>query len=221
MAFMTDFDKIRETMVETQIRAVKVTDGQVIDAFRATPRERFVPPHLRAIAYVDEDLRIKGDRFMTEPMVLARLLQAAAIGPSDAVLVIGCTTGYAVAVVARLAATVVGLEDDAELVAHADSALARLETDNGVVVTGTLEAGYPKQAPYDVIVIEGRCGELPEGIVDQLAPGGRLVTVMDEDGVGKAVTVRRGVDGSLARRTLFDASIPPLASFARAPGFRF
>jgi len=207
-------------MVESQIKTVKVNDESIIDALLMTPREIFVPEHLRSIAYVDEDLRIKGDRYVTEPMVLARLLQAAEVQVSDAVLVVGCTTGYAVALLARLVDTVVGLEDDAELVAHADKALSDLGIDNGVVVQGNLADGYPKQAPYDVIVIEGCCGEVPAGMTDQLAEGGRLVTVVDDRGVGKATLMRRGTGGALGRRILFDANVPPLRSFAREPEFQ-
>jgi len=217
---MVDFTKARQAMVEGQIKTVKVNDESIIDALLVTPREVFVPEHLRSIAYVDEDLRIKGDRYVTEPMVLARLLQAADTRSSDAALVVGCTTGYAVALLARLVDTVVGLEDDAELVAHADKALSDLGIDNGVVVQGNLADGYPKQATYDVIVIEGCCGEVPAQMTDQLAEGGRLVTVIDDRGVGKATLMRRGADGALGRRVLFDANVPPLRSFAREPEFQ-
>ncbi len=217
---MVDFARARQAMVESQIRTVKVVDERVIAALRETPREAFAPDRLRPVAYVDEDLRIGGDRYLTEPMVLARLLQAAEIGPSDAVLVVGCTTGYAVALISRLAETVVGLEEEPGFVAHADRALSALEIDNGVVVRGALETGYPRQAPYDVIVIEGRCGKVPDGLTAQLAEGGRLLTVIDDRGVGKAVLMRRGVGGAVGRRTLFDANIPPLRSFVREAEFQ-
>jgi protein-L-isoaspartate(D-aspartate) O-methyltransferase len=216
---MVDYAKARHTMVESQIRTVKVTDDRLIAALRATPREAFVPEHLKSIAYVDEDLRIKGDRYMTEPMVLARLLQAAEITPQDAALVVGCTTGYAVALVAALAETVVGVEDDAEMVASAERNLSEQGIDNTAVVQGVLNEGYPRQAPYDVILIEGRCGEIPVNLQEQLAPGGRMVTLTDERGVGKAVLLRRGTSGAVGSRILFDASVPHLRSFARESQF--
>lgn len=217
---MADFAAARRAMVESQIRAVKVDDERIVAAMRAIPREAFVPEHLRAIAYVDEDLRIKGERYMSEPMVLARLVQAAQVGPDDAALVVGCTTGYAVALLAALADTVVGVEDDAELVAHADRVLLSLEVDNGAVVEGRLADGYPRQAPYDVIVIEGRCGEVPERIAAQLAPGGRLVTVLGARHAGKAALMYRGAGGAIGRRVLFDANVPALRSFAREARFQ-
>ncbi len=216
---MSDYAQARHAMVESQIRTVKVTDDRLIATLRAAPREHFVPEHLKSIAYVDEDLRIKGDRYMTEPMVLARLLQAAEITPSDAALVVGCTTGYAVALVATLADTVVGVEDDAEMVTDADRNLSDLGIDNAAVVESPLNEGYPRQAPYDVILIEGRCVQIPDGIKDQLTPGGRLVTLIDDRGVGKAVLMRRGTSGAVGSRVLFDASVPYLRSFACEPEF--
>ncbi|MBC6439824.1 MAG: protein-L-isoaspartate O-methyltransferase [Rhodospirillales bacterium] len=217
---MVDFVKARKAMVDSQIRTVKVTDERILDALGDIPREVFLPEHLRSIAYVDEDLRIKCERYVTEPMVLARLLQTAEITASDAVLVVGCTTGYAVALVSHLAETVVGLDDDPEFVAHADRVLSDLGVDNGVVVEGELVEGYPRQAPYDVIIIEGRCGEVPDGITEQLADGGRLLTVVDDRGVGKAVVMRRGTGGAVGQRVLFDANVPPLRSFVREAAFQ-
>ena len=220
METMFDFDKARANMVESQIRTNKVTDERLVAAMRTIPREIFVPPTLQGIAYVDEDLNVGGGRYMTEPMVLARLLQAAEVGPLDAVLVIGSTTGYAVALLSQLAETVVGIEDDAELVNAADKNLAALGIDNAAVIRLSLAEGYAKQAPYDVILIDGRCGVVPEVIKRQLAPGGRLVTVTDERGVGKATLLRRSGD-TVSGRVLFDAQVPALGCFARKPEFVF
>ena len=215
-----DFRQARINMVESQIRTVKVKDARVLAALRRVPREAFLPERLRAVAYVDDDLCLGRERYMTEPMVLARLLQAAEIGPRDAALAIGCTTGYAVALLAQLAESVVGIECDPAFVADCDRALTRLGVDTAAVVEGDLTLGYPDQAPYDVILIEGRCADIPRGLVDQLAEGGRLVTVTDEDGVGKAILIRRS-GAAAGSRILFDAHIPRLAAFDRAPVFRF
>ena len=217
---MFDFEQARHNMVECQIRTVKVNDARVVEALRAVPREAFLPDHLKALAYVDEDLRIKGDRYMMEPMILARLLQAAEIGPRDAALAIGCGTGYAVALLARLAETVVGVEPDGAFVAASDAALSRQGVDNAAVIEGDPTQGYPRQAPYDVILIEGRCADVPKSITDQLAEGGRLVSVIDERGVGKAMLMRRS-GGAIGSRVLFDAQVPRLAAFDRAPAFQF
>ncbi len=217
---MNEFVTARHAMVESQIRTVRVTDKAVIAAFRNVPREVFLPDDMQPFAYCDGDLRISTGKHMIKPMVQARLLQASELKPSDAVLVIGCATGYLVALVAKIAATVVGLEDDPELVSRADRALASLDIDNGVVVLGDLTAGFPKLAPYDIIIIEGCCGRIPDRVTEQLAPGGRLLAVVDENGVGKASVFRRNVDGEIGRRVLFDAGVPDLGTFSDEPVFR-
>ncbi len=217
---MADFELMRRNMVACQIRTTKVTDAGILAALSAVPREAFVPEPLKAIAYADEDLHLAAGRYMMEPVVLARLLQAAAITPGDTALAIGCTTGYAVALLARLAETVVGIESDAQFVADCDTVLAQLGVDNAAVVEGDLSQGYPRQGPYDAILIEGRCGEIPQRITDQLADGGRLVSVIDENGVGKAVLMKRS-GNAVGSRILFDAQVPPLKAFERAPAFQF
>jgi protein-L-isoaspartate(D-aspartate) O-methyltransferase len=218
---MVDFAAARSKMVESQIRTNKVTDPHLLDAFENIPRERFVPEPLRGIAYIDEDVALGGERFVMEPMVLARLLQAARPGPGDVVLDLGCGSGYATAILSRLAATVVALEVDAALAAAANQTLDELEIDNAVVVEGPLAEGYPKQAPYNVILLNGAVSEVPLAIADQLAEGGRLVTVVSVGaGLGRATLMRRD-GGVISSRILCDASVPVLPGFEAAPGFVF
>ena len=171
------YEIARANMVDNQIKTNRVTDLRLIEALERLPRERFVPEAKRGIAYVDEDIDLGGGRWLMEPMVLARLLQAADVQRDEMVLVIGCATGYAAAVLAHLAGTVVALESDEALAAAAEAAVADLEIDNLVVVRGALTAGYAKQAPYNVILIDGAVAEIPPEICDQLSEGGRLVTV--------------------------------------------
>src|SRR5690606_14885102 len=135
---MTDFAAARLNMVESQVRVNAVTDGRLIDAIAAVPRERFVPMSRQGIAYMDEDVKIADGnppRFLMEPRVFAKLAQLAAIGPDDLVLDIGCGTGYSTAVLARLAGTVVALESDEDLAARAGATLSDLGVDNAVVVS--------------------------------------------------------------------------------------
>ncbi len=218
---MVDFAAARSNMVESQIRTNKVTDPHLLDAFETTPRERFVPESLRGIAYIDEDVALGGERFVMEPMVLARLLQAARPGPGDVALDLGCGSGYATAILSQLVATVVALEVDAALAAAANQTLDELEIDNVVVVEGRLVEGYPKQAPYNVILINGAVSEVPLAISDQLAEGGRLVTVVSVGaGLGRATLMRRD-SGIISSRILCDAAVPVLPGFEAAPGFVF
>lgn len=218
---MSDFETARMNMVDSQLRTNRVTDPRLLEAFETTPRERFVSENLRAIAYVDEDLKIKDERYLMEPMVLGRLLEAAEINSSDVVLVVGSSTGYACAIAAHLAATVVGLESDRALAEQAEATLQDLSLDNIVIVSGELAEGYAQQAPYDVILINGAVEDIPERIVDQLTDQGRLVTVVRKGpGHGKAVLLERFGDAA-GRRNLFDAATPILPGFAREKGFVF
>jgi protein-L-isoaspartate(D-aspartate) O-methyltransferase len=216
-----DFAAARANMVDCQLRTNKVRDARLLHAFESVPRELFVPEKQRSIAYVDEDLRIAPGRYLIEPMVLARLLQAADIAPDDLVLEIGGGSGYGTAILAQLGATVVSLESDPDLAAAAAEAQTQLGIDNVLMVAGPLNQGYHKQAPYNVIVINGAVGEVPDTVADQLAEGGRLVTVVrDATEPGQAMLVERH-GANVSRRVLFDAATPVLPAFQRATGFVF
>ena len=218
---MLDFATARSNMIESQLRTNKVTDSAVLDAFETLPRERFLPEARAGVAYVDEDLEVASGRYLMEPMVLARLLQAAQVEPNDVVLDVGCTSGYSSALLARLAGTVVALESDATLRDRANQTLQDLGIDNAVVVAGELTEGYQKQAPYNVILLGGAVAEVPEVILSQVAEGGRLVTVIAAQAhLGQAVLIRKSA-GLPSRRVLFDASVRQLPGFAATPRFVF
>ncbi len=218
---MPDYAAARLNMIDNQIRPNKVSDVRVLAAMAEVPRERFVPKKLEGAAYVDEDLAVAPGRYLMEPAVLARLLQMAAITPSDVVLDVGCATGYATAVLARLAATVVAVESDPDLIELAGALLAELGADNAAVVEGPLAAGYPKHAPYDAIVLGGAVDEVPQAITDQLAEGGRLAAVVTHgSSVGNGMLMRR-VRGALSRQIVFDAAVPLLPGMEGGRGFVF
>lgn len=211
----------RLNMIESQLRTNKVTDPRLLKAMAEVSREAFLPERLRGIAYVDEDIPLGDGRFLMEPMVFARLVQAAGILPSDVVLELGAGCGYATAVLARLASTVVALESNAGMAAAASRTLHAQGVDNAIVVEGDLLSGHPAQAPYDAIVFSGAIGEAPAAILPQVAEGGRMVAVVRGDsGQGKAMlwTRRAGVVGA---RELFDANTPLLPEFAPVRGFAF
>ncbi|WP_372000223.1 protein-L-isoaspartate O-methyltransferase [Tistrella mobilis] len=218
---MHDYSDARRNMVLSQLLTNKVTDERVIEAMGAVPRERFVPASHRAVAYVDEDVAVGHGRFLMEPMLFARLLQAADVKSHEAVLDVACATGYSTAVLARLASAVVALEDQPELAEQAGELLDQLGVSNAAVVSGPVAEGYAAQAPYDVIVVEGALEVEPKALLDQLADGGRLVAVMNDEGrVGRA-TIFTNYAGAIARRTLFDASTPHIAAFRKKVGFVF
>lgn len=210
----------RLSMVNGQVRPNQVTDQRVAAAMLSVPRELFVPKALRAVAYVDEDIAVGHDRYLMEPRVLARLLQAAEIESDNVVLEVGCATGYSTAVLARLAGSVVAIESDEELAARAQALIAELAIDNAAVVVDPLPDGYAEQAPYDVILLSGAVDVVPPVLSDQLAEGGRMVLVKRVRGVGTAWLYRRDA-GVVSGRALFDAQVMPLPGFEQPAGFVF
>ena len=218
---MIDSRAARLNMVESQLRTNKVTDEAVLEAFLAVPRERFVPPDLAGIAYIDDDVPLGGGRVLLEPMVLARLLQLAQLRAEDKVLEIGAATGYATTILARLVERVVGLECDARLAATARTRVKEIGSDRVTLVEGPLERGHPAAAPYDVILVNGAVATIPDAVAQQLAEGGRLVTVIQPpQGMGQGVLMTR-VEGRLSQRPAFDAATVLLPGFRPAPAFVF
>lgn len=215
-----DFAAARYNMVVNQIRTNGISDPLVMKALAETPREVFLPKPMRGFAYIDEDVQIGNGRFLIEPLVLARMLQAAGIKPSDVVLTVGDATGWASAVLSRLASTVVSLECEGDLASRAGTILSELGCDNVAVVRGALADAYPTQAPYDVILIIGAVAEIPAAIGRQLADHGRMVAIVNGGGgIGKMVRVVRAGD-TFGRWTLFDAATPYLPGFSPKPAFR-
>jgi protein-L-isoaspartate(D-aspartate) O-methyltransferase len=208
----------RHVMVENQLRPSGVTDPRVLEAMSEVSRAAFVPATLRGVAYSDDDLVLPDGRFLIEPLVLGRLLQLAAPQPNDTALVIGCDTGYAGVVLARLAGTVFAAIEPA----HLGEVEARVEAKDVVnlfpfAATAPL-AGHPAQAPYNVILVAGQVPELPASLTDQLGEGGRLVAMVGANRVGRGTLVTR-VHGHVASRAVFDAAVPPLRGLSRAPAF--
>lgn len=214
-------DEARHNMVDNQLRANKVHDDRVLDAFLRLQRELFVPPGLRGVAYIDEDLPVAPGRYLMEPMVAARLLQALAVQPKDAALVVGAGVGYEAAALGLLARSVVALEEDPELARIGRSALVDHRIASVTYVEAPLTGGHRARAPYDVILFGGAVAAVPDEISAQLADGGRLGVVLREPGsVGRATLITR-TGAVLAQRVIFDAATPLLPGFEAEPGFVF
>lgn len=207
-------------MISGQIKPNKVNDPRVLEAFETIPREVFVPTGLKEVAYVDGELEVAPGRFNLEPMVLARLVSAAKIEPDDVVLDVGCATGYSAAILSRLANVVVAIEQDPELVEQATENLANLEIENAAVIERPLCEGCLKQGPFNVILMAGGVEEIPEILTDQLAEGGRLVTVKVENGISRGHVVTK-TGGKLSGRDIFDAHARILPGYEKARSFKF
>ncbi|MDB5547180.1 MAG: protein-L-isoaspartate(D-aspartate) O-methyltransferase [Tardiphaga sp.] len=221
---MFDFVTARQKMVDGQVRPSDVTDLRIIDAMLAVPREAFVPAALRKMAYLDIDLDVStpgaAKRYLIKPVVIARMLQAAAISSTDKVLVVGCATGYIAAVASRLAGQVTATESDTDLAANAAARLAELGYGSVRVEPGPAAQGCVANAPYDVIVLDGATEIEPVALYRQLAPNGRLVGVFAMTTPQRAVLVTRSHD-DVSSRPLFDATAPVLPGLERTPAFVF
>jgi protein-L-isoaspartate(D-aspartate) O-methyltransferase len=217
---MFDAAVARRMMVDGQVRTADVTNPDLIAAMLAVPRELFVPPPLAEQAYLDSDLPIGKGRALLKPMVLAKLIQAAGVGENDHVLDVACGTGYSTAVLAHVAGSVIGLEEDVTLAREAQRALASANVTQATVVTGPLLAGWPAGAPYDVIFVNGATGIVPESLGKQLKPNGRLACIFGAVPTGKGM-IFRPTESRLLGRPVFDAGACMLPGFAAPAEFVF
>lgn len=204
------FERARAVMVDNQLRPANITDRQLLSAMGKVPREKFVTQERSAIAYTDTDHPMgKGGRQLANPVAFAKLVQLAEITPQDFVLDAGCGLGYSTAVLADLAGSVVGLDEEAALVDAANTNLADLEIGNATAVAANITEGMPSEAPFDVIVIEGAVDEVPSALFDQLRDGGRLVVMLNDGATPTAYKYVKSGDDITARAE-FDAAIPQL-----------
>jgi protein-L-isoaspartate(D-aspartate) O-methyltransferase len=218
---MSDFSTARQKMVDGQVRPSDVTDSRIIDAMLAIPREAFVPQAQRSLAYLDLDIDVSeagsAKRFLLRPAVTAKMLQAAGIGETDSVLVVGCASGYLAALAARLGGRVTATECDSVLAAKAKAALA---LENVTVKTAPVPDGDPADAPFDVILLNGATEIAPENLYRQLKDGGRLVGTFALAGPQRA-TIVTASHGDFGHRVLFDTAIPVLPGLERPAAFVF
>lgn len=221
---MVDVAEQRANMVENQIRPSDVTDRRILSAMQEIPRELFVPPGLASLAYMDEDVPLNAsaqgveNRWLMAPRVLAKLLQLADVGVGDRVLDVGIGTGYSAALLSKIASSVIALESDTGLADAATKTLKGLALDNVEVVTGDLAAGCPDHGPFDIVILGGAIDVPPDSLLGQLSDGGRMVAVVRQNGLGKAVIWRR-LGRSFDRWMAFDAAAKPLPGFQPAPEF--
>jgi protein-L-isoaspartate(D-aspartate) O-methyltransferase len=215
------------TMIKSQILPGNVLDSALLEALAATPRSTFLPDALKGTPCVDEDIEVSPGRYMMEPLVFARLLDLANIKPQERVLAVGCLAGYSLCVIARLAAQVIGIEEQRDMAERARQQLRSLNVTNAEIFTASLLAGYQVAAPYDVILVEGGVQYIPQSLLDQLAENGRLLTVETQamrpgskSGIGKALVLHKR-QGVIHRQYAFDASVPLLPGFEQKKRFQF
>ena len=214
-----DLEAARTAMIDSQVRPNDVTDRRLIGAMSAVPREIFVPASRRASAYADMSVESVPGRHLVAARDFSKLVTIAALRPEDRVLDIAPGTGYSSAVLSRLAASVVALEQDEAAAKILKDGLATAGVTGVEVVSGPLKAGFPGKAPFDVIFVNGAVEEVPAAWLSQLAEGGRLVVAVAEGGVRRA-RIYTASGGKTAWRTPFDTPMPMLAGFEKASEFR-
>lgn len=215
------YAEARKHMVDSQVRPNRVSDPRILAAMRRLPRESFVPAAVRSLAYADEDVPLGNGRYLMEPMVLARMLQAAPPRVDERVLIVGAGTGYSAAVLAACGCRVTALEDDPALLAIARAVLPE-QAPSVTVVTGPLAAGWPGHAPYDLILIEGAVPEVPPALVAQLhQEQGRLLAAICAPDRATYAILAEATPAGLGITPAFDCGTPPLPALRKSPVFEF
>lgn len=205
-----DFAAQREAMVEHQLRRRGIFEQDILDAFRAIPREQFISPDLRSQAYGDHPLPIECGQTISQPYIVALMIQAAAIRDGNRVLEVGAGSGYAASVIGRIAAQVFAIERQPDLVAIARERIARL-CSNVHVLEGDGTAGLPSEAPFDAILAAASGSHIPQPLIDQLADGGRLVMPLGDPGSAQElVKVTKVAGGQLVQANLGGVRFVPL-----------
>ena len=217
---MSEFEQARKHMVDSQIRPADVTDRRLIGAFLDIPRHLFVPRSRRAAAYADSQVVTSDNRTLMRPRDLAKLIHAADVQPHELVLDVAGGRGYSTAILARMAETVVGVENDEDGLSRSSALLSEIGADNAVVVEGDPKAGVPNQGPFDVIFVNGSVDVVPQAWFDQLAEGGRLAVVVRKGPVGKATIFTKSAAG-IGERVVFDAHAAVQPGFEAEAGFAF
>ncbi|MDB6162737.1 MAG: protein-L-isoaspartate(D-aspartate) O-methyltransferase [Xanthomonadaceae bacterium] len=215
-----DYAKVRETMVEQQVRPWDVLDDRVLDVLSAIPRDAFIPAAYRALAYADLPIPIGHGEWMLKPVVEGRMLQSLAIEPTDAVLEVGTGSGFITACLGRLARDVLSLEINADLAQGARTRLAELGMDHNVRIETVDALQYDSSERFDAICISGAVATLPPRFLQWLHPGGRLFVVRGHAPAMAAELVRNTADG-LRTESLFETVIPYLEGAAPTPEFPF
>lgn len=205
-----NIEQARHNMIEQQIRTWDVLDQRVLDLIIRTPREDFVPPQYRSLAFNDMEIPLGHDQVMMSPKLEARMLQALHVQADDAILEVGTGSGYVTALLAQLGRHVYSVEIVPELRAGAAEKLARQGINNATVEEGDAAHGWDKHVPYDVIVLTGSVPVLDDTFKKSLNIGGRLFAIIGDAPAMEAVLITRLGDDQWHTESLFETVVPPL-----------
>ncbi len=209
---------MRAAMVSNQLRTNNVSEPRIVAALEAIAREKFVPAERASLAYVDVPVPLGNGRFLNAPLATARLIAESGVKVGEKVLLVGAATGYAAALLAKLGAEITALEVDQALIGIARKALGKVSGVN--LVSGPLNAGWRKGAPYDVIIIDGAIEALPETFAAQLTAAGRILTGLVDNGLTRLASGRKAGKG-VGLVPFTDIEAVRLPGFAQPAGFSF
>jgi protein-L-isoaspartate(D-aspartate) O-methyltransferase len=216
-----NLEQARFNMIEQQIRPWEVLDQGVLTLLALVKREDFVPPAYRALAFFDTEVPLPEGQAMLAPRVEARLLQALNVARHERVLEVGAGSGFMAALLAHKAQHVITLEIRPALAAMATANLRRAGIANAAVLEGDGSIGLTAQSPFDVILLSGSVAVVPQALLDQLKPGGRLLAIVGDEPVMRATLFTRVAERQVKREALFDTVAPRLQGFAETPRFAF
>jgi protein-L-isoaspartate(D-aspartate) O-methyltransferase len=208
---MPDYTAEREAMVDRHLKRRGITDQRILDAFMAVPREEFVSEEYAHLAYGDHPLPIEAGQTISQPYIVGLMIEAAEIKPGDTVLEVGAGSGYAAAIISRIAEKVIAIERQHDLIDVARQRMERLGYDNVEIVEGDGTKGCRDHAPFDAILAAASGSHVPRPLIEQLAPGGRIVMPLGDPGwVQELVKITKEEDGILRQENLGGVRFVPL-----------
>ena len=207
-------------MIEGQIKPLSGINSNVLDALHSIDRVTYVPFKSKNSAYVEKNIPLEGGRYLPKCSISAKLISALDVTLLETILIIGSTTGYSAAVASKIAETIICIEEDPELIEFSENAVLEDSINNVVFIQNKLISGYPEQAPYTCVLIEGAIEEVPNTILDQLADNGRLVTIICENDSYSAIKYRKN-NNQILSEFLFSMDAPMLLDFKKPKKFQF
>ena len=209
-----------KNMIDGQVKPLSNIEPSILEALYNIDRKDYVPENFKDFSYSEKNIYIGNGRYLPKPAITAKLLSALKVETSETVLIIGSATGYSAAITSKIAETVICIEEDQDLITYAEKIASINSTNNIVFINNQLSKGYIDQGPYSCILIEGGIEEVPNIILDQIAEGGKLVTVIMQNDTGSAIKYSRK-NNQIISQFLFSIEAPSLKSFEKAKKFKF
>ena len=209
-----------KNMIDGQVKPLSNIEPSILEALYNIDRKDYIPENFRDFSYSEKNVYIGNGRYLPKPAITAKLLSALEVETLETVLIIGSGTGYSAAITSKIAETVICIEEDQDLITFSESIAGSNSMNNIVFINSKLNKGYKDQGPYSCILIEGGIEEVPNIILDQIAEGGKLVTVITQNDTGSAIKYIRK-NNQIISQFLFSIEAPTLKSFEKAKKFKF